>query len=336
MHYLSKPMKRVIVVFCLIAILLFSLISAAYLVKPVHLTINIDQLSGAPMIPKKQFIKEEWGNKSNGFGVNKDGWLPGPMSLASDEKNHLFILDQELRRVKEYSASAELVRLIPIDSSTYEDIAVNKDGFIYLLDPVDNHLVKKINKLGEVIRVYNISASIEPISGLVLAQDQVYVEVNHKRLFSIGSEVKAKSVSFQKPKQEEGQPADYFTANARISQDGIVKAEVTGDHRLDSITIEDIAKRGAKTFSIVSVDYDKDDNIYIILDVAASEKLYNEAKDKLLGLVVGQDGRLRNKFYASNDYYTSHFRKITVSPNGVVYQLLTKPEGVEIWRWMVR
>lgn len=323
-------MKRFILLIGLVLIFVFAIFSVAYLITPTQITVDLDNLQAVKQKEATLFIKGNWGKKSAQFGITKGGWLPGPMSLAADGQENLYILDQENRRVQVFSQDGK-IESIPIDNSTYEDIALDDAGLIYLLDPVENHLVRKFDQSGKVIRTYDIAEEIQPISALILANNQVYVEVEHKKVYRIGSETKVlNNETSQLQTESEGQPTDEgFKTEAELDDKGQVTADIAGRYPLDAIKITG----SSNIYQIISLDSDANKNLHLTLNIAKNDSDFNQQKDKLLGLIFSSEGNLSAKLYASNQYYTSHFRKFAVSPNGVVYQLQTTAEGVVVWKW---
>ncbi|KKN09900.1 hypothetical protein LCGC14_1042060 [marine sediment metagenome] len=322
-------MKRLFLSVFLSLIIIFALISGAYLLRPTNININIDKLQNVKSEQRVLLIQGSWGKDKGQFGIDESGWLPGPMSLASDANDNVFLLDQLNSRVQIFSDRGQLIDVLKIDNTTYEDIAIDDDGFIYLLDPVENRLVRKFNRHGKIIRTYRIASEVQPISGLLLSDNKVYVEVAHKKLYSVGTNLKASRTSDQKKPELTGRPGEDFTTEAEINSNGEVNAEIKGHYPIDAIKITG----SANVYSIISINSDNDENLYITLNTAKTDAQFDQNKDRLLGLVIGPDGLVNKKFSASNDYYTSHFRKITVSSNGTIFQMQTTKKGVLVWRW---
>ncbi|TET54496.1 MAG: hypothetical protein E3J54_01980 [Actinobacteria bacterium] len=322
-------MKRIVFLVILTLIIALTWASVAYLKRAKNISINLSEIEKVKEAEAKLFLKGSWGTSEGQFGMKNEDWVPGPMSLTAGPNNHLYILDQENKRVQRFSENTKLLNVIKIDNTNYEDIAIDEEGFIYLLDSVSEHLVKKININGKIIRTYSLAKSIHPITGLFVKNKQVLVETNHDKLYIIGSTSKTKSSVSQLKSKTSGRTGTDFKTEVELTRQGGVEAQIKGHHPLDSISITG----HQKVYSIISVDSDDEENIYIVLDIAESDKLYNLGKDKLLGLVINNTGVLKSKFYASNSYYTAHFRKFALSPNGTVYQMQTKLDGVVVWKW---
>ncbi len=310
-------------------IIVFALISAAYLKRPTNVSINIDNLKTVKTAKSTLIINAPWGKEKGRFGIDESGWLPGPMSLVADKKDNIYLLDQLNLRVQIFSSTGQLIDVINIDGDTYEDIALDEDGFIYLLDPVENRLVKKFNRHSKLIRTYRIANEIQPISGLIISDNKVYIEVEHKKLYGVGTNLKTKSESGQIKDQVTGRPGDDFTTEAEINSEGEVVAEIKGHYPVDSITVTG----ETNVYAIVSINVDNDENLYLTLNTAGNDSQFDRNKDSLLGLVMSPDGKVTKQFKASNNYYTSHFRKITVSPNGMIFQMQTTKNGILVRRW---
>lgn len=124
-------------------------LAAALSVAALALCAQAEEGAG-PEVPAVEVVRAPIGSGEGDLAVidSDEGWAHGPMSFAVSPAGEILVLDQLNSRIQVFARGARR-RSIPIDGTTYVDLALSPDGGIALLDNLVKQSITLWSAAGE-------------------------------------------------------------------------------------------------------------------------------------------------------------------------------------------
>jgi len=260
----------------------------------------------------------------------------GPMSFAVSQKGDLFVLDQVNTRILAFDPAGEPALEIPLDSSTYQDIAVDGSGTLILLDRLVGRCVDVVDETGAVLFKMGIESPWIPEGGGVTAMFSgnggVWLEVEHARLVRVLDEALNPSPPALLPGRfVHGENA---AVNARLTWPVDVTLEITGGNpgaqsREKTFLFDDWV------FSVSWLETDAKGNIYLMLNMVDRVDPLVPAFREIAAWKIDGEMTEKRRIFSSTFPPTEweQFKAFHVFPDGSVFQMVFSDESVRILDW---
>ena len=306
-----------------------------------HLIIGIVLvLSNAAMADDTVLRKFEGGSGSNTVGIvdaSEDVELVGPDALTSDEQGNLFILDQINGRILQFnpkSSSGEPDLLKLPDNIRPSDLVVRKDdivvwdGAVRTLKPADGQSTRGISG-GDTVRLEEVSVRGADDRFATSAFAQMGSQEPSNASDLLDQNTRAVVTSKARPVSRQ-----YVASRGK----GSVVADVIPDKALNSVHIDVRTAEANETVAQLSLRVRGRLGAVEFLEIDYTNRLYVLAEDvpnSASGAVTfvarySVNGKLEGIYELplSNTPLTRRF--VTISGDGDVYFLRTKPSDVEV------
>lgn len=150
----------------------------------------------APSTPPRTFAIDvfafaPWGDAIESLGHTRpsEGSSDGPMAIAVDDAQDVFVLDQVNARIVERDSAGFVIRTIPLGSHSAQDLAVDPRGGVVVLDRLVDRSVRFLGLDGvERARVALEGQGIAEggaATGVFAMRDGVWIEVEHRALVRV-------------------------------------------------------------------------------------------------------------------------------------------------------
>ena len=283
-------------------------------------------------------LKLPWGSGSLNAGKYEgDEASPqGPMSFFISPSMEIYILDQVNRRILKIHLIKGTSSVIPINSDTYEDIAVIPDGRIILLDRLVRRAIVVVDEKGKEILSQPVEGEGIPegggITAMFLQKDGLYLEYNHEYSVKV---LNSKLLPCTR-KRISGRPSSQNGRSLLTFKDdsGMVKVKL-----LDAVSGNDKIQKsfsfGSDLYRIVWLEDDKKGMIHLVVHLLKEGSMSGlPPEEKVLALKLNSQ---LEKIGSFESPYTitvlEQFKEFQIMDSGEVYQMAFTPEGVILLKW---
>jgi hypothetical protein len=127
-----------------------------------------------------------WGDGDGELGRRggDESNFEGPLSFAVSPAGEPYVLDQVNRRVARWSADGSRLDAVPLDSTTYQDLALAPCGELVLLDRLVARVVRAVALDGTVLGEAPVLGEGIPegggVTGVFARDDGVWLEYEHR------------------------------------------------------------------------------------------------------------------------------------------------------------
>jgi hypothetical protein len=271
-------------------------------------------------------LRASWGSGVGELGRSEHGAPEGPMSFAVDDAGRMHVLDQVNARIQVFEKS-EAPRVVPLPSSTYQDLALTADGGTVVVDQLGTGTVGYLDASGEMTHSIPIAGpNIDDpaaVTALFAREDGTWLEVEHQHLVRIAD--------------ARGEPdPDRPVMPGRFSRDGSAAMRVAMTSPTSArLTVEHFGSSGAAVettlafdenlLAIRSLDSDLEGRAYVVVDQILEDA---DDPDVIVDehqtmVVVGEDGKELERFDVEvPPTADEQKRPITIDAHGAVFQLV--------------
>lgn len=282
--------------------------------------------------PGNVLVSASWGGGAGALGRDRpDEASPsGPMSMAVDGRQRMWVLDQVNGRIVRYDRDGSVEATLPIAPETTQDIAVSDDGTVALLDRYGSEQVALHDAYGNIVGSLPLAGegveSAGHVTGIFVDGSDVYAETEHGPLWRLGS---TGGVPAEPRTELPGRPSKdgTFYVKAGIIDAGEGRAYVAVNERPSEehrFTRE--LTMGSSIRQIVLLDTDKEGTIYF-----GAELVVDEPKTEVMIVCIDSGaGEVQGTVTVpANDMPEESFKDFVVlADGGVIYALRTE-SGVE-------
>jgi hypothetical protein len=251
------------------------------------------------------------------------------MSLATDAKGRVYVLDQVNHRVTRRGVDGSVEATFPVDLRAAQDVAIAGDGSLVVLDRLGDKKLAMFDDggrlRGEVPLTGPEVGNPSYITGVFLDGKDVYVEKEHGALVKIADSAGAPATPVEVPGRPSRDGALWLHAGIVDAAKGraFVAAtdRATGDHRF---TRE--LKQQAELRSIQLLDTDRAGIIYFAVELhlePATDWVALWCLEPQHGQPVGATS------LPANTLPEESFRDLTVLDRGGVVYAIRSEQGVE-------
>lgn len=282
--------------------------------------------------PGSVVVSATWGGGPGALGrVRPDEASPsGPMSMAVDGRQRMWVLDQVNGRIVRYAPDGSVEATLPIAPETTQDIAVADDGTVALLDRYGSEQVALHDAYGNIVGALPLAGegveSAGHVTGIFVDGTDVYAETEHGPLWKIGS---TGGVPAEPRAELPGRPSKdgtfYVKAGVIEAAEGrayvAVNDRPSEEHRFTrELTM------GSTIQQIVLLDTDREGTIYF-----GAELVVDEPQTEVLIVCIDSGaGEVEGTVTVpANDMPEESFKDFVVQADGGVIYALRTESGVE-------
>jgi hypothetical protein len=284
----------------------------------------------------KTIINSNWGNAPNEFGLREGVEIEtfGAHTFTLDKNGNIYIFDIIKGHIKKYDNAGNYINNIGENVIFGSAFTVGSSGDIYVLK---NNLIQEYSKSGKLIKEFTILSGIPLTEGYgqeIKLDDLENLYVNNFQ------------IHYQVGRKESGKPSMVPSKNQFISKKNGLKSMLKVNRLIkmkwenkNNAKILLLTEKGDLLKEITMNTQDEfgavlfkgqDSNDYIYVE---TERITNDNYVHLEVRKYDESGNLISIFEIPNDYYSTIYKKIEVDEAGIVYQLLTTPDGVQIIKW---
>lgn len=285
-------------------------------------TVEFEALPPATLSSPSAVVEAPWGDSEGAFQRETVAAHTGPMAIAADHDEGLWIVDTVGARLYRYGANGSLRSVVSTGLETVDDLAVLSDGKVSLLayrrTPTPGHSLLTVDAQGalEAERVAPQGASLP--TALVTDGDRIYVEHRHEWLHPESGEERLW-----------GRPAGDLLVRARLDEGDVVlwTMDRTGQSvwnlRIDT------------PFRVTELLALESAQPYIALVMRHIEI---DSEGEPIGhqtwlVTVSYEGEALGTLRLVDSRVTDAGRPFALSPDGDVLELVTNEEGVTVLRY---
>jgi len=305
------------------------------------MAIVVDAGAAAPEKAAEVLFSATWGgSRMNELGRSRpmEANPEAPMSLATDGKGRMFVLDQVNGRVVRIGADGKPETVIPLkQQEAAQDMAVTDDGKVAVLDRFNSKSVVMYDENGGVLGEVPLEGEgleeLGFVTGVFVDGNDVYVEKEHGPLLRIGT------TDGQEAPERSEVPGRPTRDGLSYIKAGIIEPELGRMYvsSVDRATMQHRFTReyrqGSAIRGILLLDTDKSGTIYIATLLAQGEgeseslSVVLSCHEPLKGIPVG------TAVLPVNTMPEETFRDLVVlDEGGVVYSVRTE-EGVSYQKY---
>lgn len=277
-------------------------------------------------------VSARWGDGEDGLGVSYDGETVGPNSFGVDDRSRVYVLDQVNRRIVRYDGG-RVETSFPLPDARFDDLVVARDRFVALSRDGERRALVFDQEAG-LIATLPVAPALGAISRLAVVDGDVCVQCPTQSAMDLHAIGDIDGRRYEESRQAVPRPAvtlpDGVTLEAAKVDENHIKVAFV-DHkgaekrRLLVHSVRDIS-------AIVDILTDKHGNVFVVY------ALYKEsASEKTKGCLViakySADGDLLGRVETRDDFTPEPQRKVAVSEDGALYQLVTDRDGAGVLRW---
>lgn len=314
---------------CLTPLLLLSLMSPALAADA-----GVIQVPEAPADDGDghAWVEGAWGAAPGDFGMVDEASRPGPMDFAV-HGGFLYVLDPVNARVQVFDSGGGLSQIIKIGTHTADFMCVDDDGSVVALDAFVKREVRVFSPAGELTTEARLPESLRLPSAIFAEHGQYSIEERHSRVHQLQLEHSLRDQDAREATATRGRPrvADGRTMHARKSGPREVAIECAGGNA-EPRTMSVRFPRPLR--SVVALESDGQGATYVAAACLSDEPNKRPSTDIVVAKFTS-DGELLGVVTTPDQYVTDHYRKLLVTPEGVVVQMQTTEEGVRFIRWSV-
>ncbi len=308
--------------------------------------LNIEESIASEQKVKKKTVKvsstdvvrAKFGSGPDDIGIltPKEGNCEGPMSFTISEKGEIYILDQVNSRIQCFKGGKR-IKIIPIPSDTFMDIALTQDGKIILLDNAIKKSVYILDSEGKTLNIIPLEGRLIPYGPEVT--EILYVKRGKfAGIWAILLE--DRSVRIAMPEgttvtERIGVPGRFLSDGRRL-----IRAEIIGDatvviYRSKQDSLSQWEPEITLFFNmyignLMGIWDDKSGRIYLAAALEDNNKWFNTV------LVLTPEGKelKRVNLFVQDMPHEIH-RSVRVSPDGRIFQMALDKADVFIRRYEI-
>ncbi len=277
----------------------------------------------------RRVLRAPWGEAPGSFAREETGARLGPSALAV-AKGLVYILDRVHGRVQVFDLSGRLRRVLEVGSRTVDLLAVDGKGRALVLDAFVKKEVRVLEE-GKAPAVLPLPApprkGLLP-SGIFAGKNAVLLEWGHALVSTLpfpGVEPLLPCPITPPPGGcLPGRPAVFGWVQAARSRDGV--ALLFGRKETKLPVERNYPVRGGVE-CILDLETDRAGRTAVALFP------WDDPSRRILVLLVSASGKILAKRRIAGGSTTDLMSRFSLSPEGLLYQLRTGPEGVEVLEW---
>lgn len=263
----------------------------------------------------------------------------GPTSFALKPDGGALVLDQVNRRVLELDAHGHVTGSLPLPTGTYDDVEQFDGKAVLVLDRLVGKLLRVTDRQGTLLTEMPLEGHGIERAGLVTAMlprpDGVWLEVAHRH----SVKVLDRELKPCERRVIRGRPmVNGQSLHGELDGQGGVRLFTTG--RADTMPRASAQLRGlAPVERIVWLDSDDKGRVYAVLhEIERSAKSPFGVTSERYRLVT-LDEKLREVERAESPWLLTRYHQrgeFRLGPDGVLWQMAMRPEGVALVSWTRR
>lgn len=261
----------------------------------------------------------------------------GPMSFAVARDGRLYVLDHASRRVAVFATDGRLSREFQIPATTFQDIDLGPGGEVVLLDRLVRKSLLVLGPDGGRRGEYPTGGPGIPeggaVTALLLRPDGAWLEVLHERSVRVlGPDLKpCTRVEVPGRPASAGGGAGHVEAGLDRDSGGVLVEAVRGGHATTRATL----RADLPVDRIVWVEEDGSGRTVVLVEVRNRGE--GAVATPVRGFVLGPDLRVVSTLASPwGAVEWEQLREFRVTPDGVVWQMAFRPEGVAFLRWRLQ
>lgn len=282
--------------------------------------------------------KSGWGSDRDqvGFRPAAESNPEGPMAVVAGPHG-LLVLDQVNGRIVKYGPDGKVLGTFPIGPDTAQDLAVTADGKVAVLDRVDDGQVLQYdadgNLIGQAPVVGGPLTEAGGATGVFSDSSGTYVEREHGETVRVlGPDGLPDHDRPTRPGRPLRDGTGYVQAMIADKAGGLATVRVF-DEASDFVWQRTVTFPGA-ILSLLLLDSDRQGRLVIAAHVGTEGTAppYDMINEKTIVVGMAQsDGESRGSIAIPAPSTTDEMlRPLTISDDGVIYQMTTSDHGIEV------
>lgn len=277
-------------------------------------------------------VRAPWGSGPNEVGLTTDGEARGPMSFGVDDRERIWVLDQENDRLLCFDDGVVVVTA-KLPAGEFDDLAVERDR-VCVLSRSGNRRVVVFDGDGRELGQIPIADDVPPILHVLVEGSTVLVECptsESRQNHAVGTLAPLRPIAQR----------EYFTrngvalrGNTRASAALASARDITVDIKAGGISRSRLRLHSdLEVTSILDVAGDARGGLYVTA-VLTSETAPPDTGATTLS-VAHYSATGEPLGWAATPYepLTDALRRVIVTPAGHVYRMDTVEDGLRIVRW---
>jgi hypothetical protein len=270
-------------------------------------------------------VRAPWGTAPGAFVMEDHGARPGPSAIVAMH-DRLYVLDRVAARVQVFGLDGALLQTLPVGSRTVDMLAVDGNGVVLVLDAFVGREVRVLRsgKTPQVVPLPKHGRALP--SGVFADRGRFWIEWQH------GAASAVPCAGLLEPWTRDLTPSEV--AHGRPTAKGWVRAARTKIGAVLEIGKDDSPwanpvvvpdSRGVQ--EIVALDSDAQGRVMIAW-VAE-----DDPERRLSVALLSAEGELMSRLDVPDGSITDLYQRLSLAPDGRLFQLRTGKEGVEIREW---